>query len=534
MADAASQIPARAVKPGVDDLQHWVEPVHDDAVTAAIRIDQTMTIVRMIPLMMISNLGVPLTIVITVSHALPLWFIVIWLGTITALIMPVLISWLRLRKLPRPVRVSPRRIRVITLWSTVMGMTIAVGCFYVFPRAGSTSQIVTELCVLGLWAGAMIATWKIASALIGFVLPLAVAMLLAIAVNIDIAIAGFEVALTIVMFLFLVGWALRIHQTYYWETARMQLEHVSQSGEIVRRRKAEAELQASLEELHDMQDKLILQEKMASLGAVTAGVAHEVKNPLNFIVNFSRLSADIVEDLRGRVDTGTVPPDDAAAVTEDLQTLSDNLDKILKHGRRADGIVKTMLMHSRTDPGTRAPTMLNPLIAEGVDLAHHGARAQDPSFNVDIEVDLDDQVRSIHGSTSQFMRVIINLVRNALQSARDRGIAEGRAFAPKVTVTSKIDGECIIIAIRDNGLGIAPEHRKRLFQPFFTTKAAGEGTGLGLSISFEIIAQHGGEIVVDSVPGEYAEFRIVLPRTGGVNLSDARRGASDAALGDRI
>ncbi len=501
------------------DAPYVVSPVTDDEVAAAIRIDQSATIVRMIPLMMISNLVVPLTIIVTTMHVLDTWFIASWLGAMTVTVVPPLLSWLRLRNAPRPKSVSRRRIRAIAGWSTVMGLAMAVGMFYIFPRAGATSQIMTEICVLGLWAGAMVATWKVAYAIVGYVAPMAIAMLAAIFLNFENTVAGVEVAGTIVIFLGLVAWALSIHQSFYVETTRMQLEHVSQSGEISRRRKAEAELKASLNDLREMQDKLILQEKMASLGAMSAGIAHEIKNPLNFIVNFSRLSEGLVDDVRTGL-KGAVPNQESDDIDADLTTLSENLEKISKHGRRADGIVKTMLMHSRNDPGTRAPTRLNPLIQEGVDLAHHGARAQDPSFNVDISVDLDEEVPTIHGSASQFMRVILNLVRNALQSARERAIIEGPDFAPEVTVRSFVEGDRIIIAIRDNGVGIAPEIRERLFQPFFTTKSAGEGTGLGLSISYEIVTQHGGEIAVDSVPFAYAEFRIVLPKDVNALISD--------------
>ncbi len=191
--------------------------------------------------------------------------------------------------------------------------------------------------------------------------------------------------------------------------------------------------------------------------------------------------------------------------------LGENLERIQNHGIRADGIVRSMLMHSRNDPGTRAPVLINRLVEESADLAYHGARAQDPSFNVEITRDLSDDLPPIHGSQTELSRVVLNLIRNALQAARDRGKTEGPDFTPQVHVATYPQDNCLNIRVRDNGYGIAAADRGKLFQPFFTTKDPGEGTGLGLSISYDIVNNHGGEIRVDSKEGEYAEFTIVLP-----------------------
>lgn len=508
-------------------------PVSDAEVAAAIRIDQSVTIVRMIPLMVISNVAVPLVIVINLRDALPLTFALLWPGLLLAMNLPVAISWLRLRNRPRPVSISARRIRSIAISSSAIGIVIAAGAFYIFPRAGASSQIVVEICLLGLWAGAMIATWKIPQALFGFVTPLAVSMIAALLINWDTALAATEVLVTLLVFSALVTWAVNIHQTYYRESTRTQLEHGTQSAEIERRRQVEAQLKASMDELHATQDKLILQEKMASLGALTAGVAHEIKNPLNFIINFARLSTDLVGDLRQSLEPAKaqLDEDDRIALQEDFDLLADNIEKIAKHGQRADGIVKSMLMHSRSDPGTMAPSKINPLVEEAVDLAFHGGRAQDPSFNVQIETELDPAIPVIHGSSTQLMRVLLNLIRNGYQAARQRARTAGPDFEPVVRVSTKLEGQYILIRVRDNGTGIDPAVRPKLFQPFFTTKPPGEGTGLGLSVSYDIVAKHGGDMTVESVPGEYAEFIVTLPTNpaGVIALAEARKKQAEAS-----
>ncbi|MEM7684002.1 MAG: ATP-binding protein, partial [Pseudomonadota bacterium] len=314
-------------------------------------------------------------------------------------------------------------------------------------------------------------------------------------------------------YLALALWSVLIHQNYLREATRTQLEHNTQSIEIERRRAAEARLQKSLEELRETQDKLILQEKMASLGAVTAGVAHEIKNPLNFVINFSKLSRDLHKDVQDSVQPALEHLDESGRedLKDDLAVLGENLERIQNHGLRADGIVKSMLMHSRNDPGTRAPVLVNRLVDEATDLAYHGARAQDPSFNVEITRDLSDELPTIHGSQTELSRVVLNLIRNALQAARERANNEPDDFVPKVHIATFPHENCTHIKVHDNGYGISATNRSKLFQPFFTTKDPGEGTGLGLSISYDIVNSHGGEIRVDSQEGEFAEFTVVLP-----------------------
>ncbi|MEM9061242.1 MAG: ATP-binding protein [Pseudomonadota bacterium] len=507
--------------------------VTDEDVDAAIRIDQSITMVRLAPLMMISNVFVPLILCLSVWPILPVWFVATWLGTLCLLNIPILLSWVRLRSRSAPTQVTGRRMSRIGIWSTVLGVTIACGSVFVYQQGNETGRLVSYLCILGLWSGAMISTWKIPHALYGYVTPMAIAMFAILAYNLETAFAADWVLITMIVFLALALWSVNIHQQYLREATRTQLEHNTQSIEIKRRRAAEASLQQSLQELRETQDKLILQEKMASLGAVTAGVAHEIKNPLNFIINFAKLSRDLYKDMQASIEPALPHLEEGNRddLTDDLSVLGENLERIQSHGIRADGIVKSMLMHSRNDPGTRAPVQVNRLVDEAADLAFHGARAQDPSFNVEVSRDLAADLPALHGSQTELSRVALNLIGNALQAARARAVKEPPDFAPKVHISTYSNDNCTHIRVHDNGHGIAPENRSKLFQPFFTTKGPGEGTGLGLSISYDIVNSHGGEIRVDSQEGEFAEFTVVLPSDAAAMIALAeirKRRAADA------
>jgi signal transduction histidine kinase len=257
---------------------------------------------------------------------------------------------------------------------------------------------------------------------------------------------------------------------------------------------------------------------MASLGRLTAGIAHEIKNPLNFVNNFAVLSVELLDELK-QVSAPVVEAlGDAARVEidETIRMLTGNLEKIAEHGRRADNIVKSMLEHSRGVSGERREVDINALADEALNLAFHGARAQDQTFNITIERDFGPGLRSIELVPQDITRVFLNLFNNGFYAAtrrqRDGGELE---FRPVLTVTTCELGDAVEVRVRDNGIGIPPEVRDKLFQPFFTTKPTGQGTGLGLSISYDIVTQeHGGTIAVESEPGAFTEFTIRLPRRG--------------------
>jgi signal transduction histidine kinase len=265
------------------------------------------------------------------------------------------------------------------------------------------------------------------------------------------------------------------------------------------------------------QASLIHAEKMASLGQLTAGIAHEIKNPLNFVNNFASLSVELLDELKQTAwpAIAALGADKRAEVEEVVDMLTGNLEKIAQHGKRADGIVKSMLAHSHGGSGERQNADINSLVEEALNLAYHGARAQDRDFNVTLERDLDRNIAPIELVPQDITRVLLNLLGNSLYAAdkRRRGVTD-MAYRPVVKVVTRDLDAAVEFRVRDNGIGIAPEFRDKLFQPFFTTKPTGEGTGLGLSISWDIVTQqHGGTIAVDSVPGEFTEFTIRLPRS---------------------
>jgi two-component system, NtrC family, sensor kinase len=274
------------------------------------------------------------------------------------------------------------------------------------------------------------------------------------------------------------------------------------------------ELAKSLEDLRTAQDRLVQTQKLASLGQLTAGIAHEIKNPLNFVNNFSGLSVELVEELRETL--GRVSADDKtrAEIAELADTLRDNLGKIEQHGKRADSIVKNMLLHSREGSGEHRPADINALVEESLNLAYHGARAEKQNFNITLEKSLDPAAGEADIFPQEITRVLLNLISNGFYAAiRRKAAPNSGGFEPTLTAATRSLGDRVEIAIRDNGTGIPPEVKEKMFNPFFTTKPAGEGTGLGLSLSHDIVVkQHGGSIEVDSKPGEFTEIRIVLPR----------------------
>jgi two-component system, NtrC family, sensor kinase len=278
------------------------------------------------------------------------------------------------------------------------------------------------------------------------------------------------------------------------------------------------ELAKSLEELRTAQDRLVQTQKLASLGQLTAGIAHEIKNPLNFVNNFSGVSTELLDELKETIGHVTFDEATHSEVTELIDTLRGNLEKIVQHGKRADSIVKNMLLHSREGSGDHRPVDINVVVEESLNLAYHGARAEKQGFNITLERSFDPSAGQVDLFPQEITRVFLNLISNGFYAATKRKAqSNDQSYEPVLTAATKNLGDRVEVIIRDNGTGIPPEVRERIFNPFFTTKPAGEGTGLGLSLSHDIVVkQHSGVIEVESQPGEFTEFRIVLPRTAAV------------------
>jgi signal transduction histidine kinase len=274
------------------------------------------------------------------------------------------------------------------------------------------------------------------------------------------------------------------------------------------------DLSASLEDLRTAQDRLVQTEKLASLGQLTAGIAHEIKNPLNFVNNFSSVSIELIDELREALQGTQLDEKLRAEVDEITDTLQGNLDKVVQHGKRADSIVKNMLLHSREGSGEHRPVDINAIVEESLNLAYHGARAEKQGFNITLERSFDPTAGEVDLFPQEITRVLLNLISNGFYAATKRkGQNDNNGYEPILAAATKNLGDRVEIRIRDNGTGIPPEVKEKMFTPFFTTKPAGEGTGLGLSISHDIIVkQHAGSIAVDTEAGKFTEFKIVLPR----------------------
>jgi signal transduction histidine kinase len=274
------------------------------------------------------------------------------------------------------------------------------------------------------------------------------------------------------------------------------------------------ELSQSLDDLRSAQDRLVQTEKLASLGQLTAGIAHEIKNPLNFINNFSALSAELTDELNDVLKPVAMDGKVRGEVDELTGLLKDNLEKVVQHGKRADSIVKNMLLHSREGSGEHRPADINSLLDESLNLAYHGARAEKGEFNITVQRDFDADAGTIELFPQEITRAFLNLIANGVYAATRRKTEDKEpGFEPTLWATTKNLGTTVEIRIRDNGTGIPPEVQEKMFNPFFTTKPAGEGTGLGLSMTHDIVVkQHGGRIDVATRAGQFTEFIIVLPR----------------------
>jgi signal transduction histidine kinase len=265
----------------------------------------------------------------------------------------------------------------------------------------------------------------------------------------------------------------------------------------------------ALNELKSTQAQLIQSEKMASLGELTAGIAHEIQNPLNFVNNFSEVNSELIEELKG--EWSMVNGEKKEVAEELINDIQQNTEKILHHGKRADAIVKSMLQHSRQSSGKKEPTDINALCDEYLRLSYHGLRAKDKSFNAEIMTDFDPSIGQINAVSQDIGRVLLNLFNNAFYAVSKRQQAQGKEYEAFVSVSTKKSENRVLITVSDNGDGIPDSIKEKIFQPFFTTKPTGSGTGLGLSLSYDIVKAHAGEISVESEEGEGCEFVLKLP-----------------------
>ena len=276
------------------------------------------------------------------------------------------------------------------------------------------------------------------------------------------------------------------------------------------KQKAKQKIEKAYDQLKSTQSQLIQSEKMASLGELTAGIAHEIQNPLNFVNNFSEVNKELIEEIKAERSKLKGERDEKLE-EEILNDLEENEQKINHHGQRASGIVKGMLEHSRTNDGKKEPTDLNALADEYLRLAYHGLRAKDKSFNADFKTEFDETLPKVNVIPQDIGRVLLNLINNAFYAVNKKSKSGIESYNPEVSVITKKLDKSIEISVKDNGLGIPADIKDKIFQPFFTTKPTGSGTGLGLSLSYDIVKGHGGELKVDSTKGEGSEFIILLP-----------------------
>jgi len=302
---------------------------------------------------------------------------------------------------------------------------------------------------------------------------------------------------------------LQKQRTIRIERQKAQVKELAQAKEI---EKAYTQLETAHENLKSTQAQLIQSEKMASLGELTAGIAHEIQNPLNFVNNFSEVNNELINELVDEASKGNLD-----GVRSIANNIKDNGEKINHHGRRADSIVKGMLQHSRTGSGQKEPTDINALADEYLRLAYHGFRAKDKSFNATTKTEFDKSIGKINVIPAEIGRVILNLINNAFYSVNEKQKKSSTGqYAPTVTVNTLRNNGRVEITVWDNGNGIPQQISDKIFQPFFTTKPTGQGTGLGLSMAYEIVKAHGGEIKVDTKEGEGSEFTIQLPASSNI------------------
>jgi two-component system, NtrC family, sensor kinase len=304
---------------------------------------------------------------------------------------------------------------------------------------------------------------------------------------------------------------LTLEITYKAEETRKEADAVKQKNEELTKLNEEIEVQRkklenALANLKSTQAQLIQSEKMASLGELMAGIAHEIQNPLNFVNNFSDVSDELLDEMKEELQKGNI--EDAIALAEDVKQ---NLEKINHHGKRADSIVKGMLQHSRSSSGQKELTDINALCDEYLRLSYHGFRAKDKNFNAEIKTDFDESIEKINIVPQDIGRVLLNLYNNAFYAMNEKSKLQNTNYEPTIKVSTKKNGNTVLLTVKDNGNGIPQKVVDKIFQPFFTTKPTGSGTGLGLSLSYDIVKAHGGEIKVETKEGESTKFIIQLP-----------------------
>lgn len=293
----------------------------------------------------------------------------------------------------------------------------------------------------------------------------------------------------------------------------LQAQNLRLAEEVQQRQQVEAELTKTLRELRETQAQMVMKEKLASLGALMAGIAHELRNPLNFVNNYAEGSIELLDELVEQFDShsSSLEVEWQAELQEILDEIRGNAQAIHQHGQRAEQVIANMMQHVRTDQNSGQPFDLNGLVQESLALSYHNRKAQSSAFEVAIQTDYDPTLPPITGSASDLSRALINLIDNAFYAVLQQQQRLGSEFVPQLWITTRNDVHQVTITIRDNGTGIAPSIQAKIFDPFFTTKA-NDGTGLGLSISYDIIVgQHRGTLVLNSTPNDFTEFTIALP-----------------------
>jgi two-component system NtrC family sensor kinase len=446
----------------------------------------------------------------------------------------LLIIWLVRRFLATATRLPELDKRLAKLW--IPGVVFLVGFALLKKELHLYGDLIDNIYLLGILSVILWVAWRLRdyqpARTIGFA---ALPFVLCLLVRIGLQLGGsklakesedsMDLAYSVAFF-----WAIGLAFAARSQRKRLEIDAQRRAEEAAEQKRIEAanqelerlvaertaaisqqtkELREALSELRLTQAQLIQAEKMASLGELTAGIAHEIQNPLNFVNNFAEVSSELAQEL---AEERSRAPRDMALEADLLVDLKQNMQKITQHGQRAASIVRGMLEHSRVNTGERQPTDLNALADEYLRLAYHGLRAKDKSFNATLQTDFAPALPPIDAVSQDIGRVLLNLFTNAFYAVRQRQLAGEPGYAPTVRVRTEVVGERVLVHVGDNGTGIPEAVQQKIFQPFFTTKPSGEGTGLGLSLAHDIITKgHGGMLTVRSQEGQGSDFEIALP-----------------------